>query len=256
MISNNQIKFIKSLQTKKFRNEYGIFIAEGDKISKMILKSDYKVHSLYATNDWLNSNHEIIIDINHEEVSINELGRISSLKTPQEVLVVVKIADQKLNPKDLLNQLTLVFDEIKDPGNLGTVIRIADWFGIKNIICSLDSVDSYNPKVIQATMGSFCNVKIHYYPLDDLFNINKKEMHLPVYGTLLNGENIYHANLKKEGLIVFGNESKGIDQNYYTFINESIKIPSIDCVGSGAESLNIGVSVGIVCSEFMRYNFN
>src|ERR1035438_4296518 len=181
MISIKQMKLITSLQVKKYRNEHNKFLSEGDKIADMILNSNYKIDAVYATNEWL-SNHQPNKSIDYFEVSNKDLEKISGLKTPQNVIVVADIPEDDFNPHSLKNNLSLVFDEIKDPGNFGSIIRVADWFGIKNIICSPDSVDLYNPKVIQATMGSFCNVDVHYHPLKDLFEINKHELHLPVFG--------------------------------------------------------------------------
>jgi len=251
MISNKQVKLITSLQSKKFRNEHNKFLAEGEKIADMILKSSYKIDAVYATHEWL-SNHKINNSIQYFEVSEKELEKISGLKTPQQVIVVADIPELEFNPHQLKNNLTLVFDEIKDPGNFGSIIRVADWFGIKNIICSPDSVELYNPKVIQSTMGSFCNVNVHYYPLKDLFEINKHELHLPVFGTMLDGENIHQTKLDISGLIVFGNESKGINPDYLPYLTQKIKIPAYNKDSKKAESLNIAIATGIVCSEFRR----
>jgi TrmH family RNA methyltransferase len=251
MISNKQVKLITSLQVKKYRNEHNKFLAEGDKIATMILNSDYKIDAVYATNEWL-SNHKPKNNIQYFEVSEKELEKISGLKTPQQVIVVADIPNPEFNPHSLKNNLSLVFDEIKDPGNFGSIIRVADWFGIKNIICSQDSVELYNPKVIQATMGSFCNVNVHYYPLIDLFEINKHELHLPVFGTMLDGKNIHKTKLDNSALIVFGNESKGINPDYVPYLTQKIKIPTYNKDSQSAESLNIAIATGIVCAEFRR----
>jgi TrmH family RNA methyltransferase len=250
MITKKQIQFLTSLQIKKYRNEHGFFIAEGEKIAEYLLSSSYKIESIYATSEWFKA-HEYKYDssVNLYEIKANEFERISGLKTPQEVLIVVAIPINQLELNSLKKGLTLIFDEIKDPGNLGTIIRIADWFGIKNVICSPDSVDVYNPKVIQATMGSFCNVKVSYMLLEELFLWNK---FLPVYGTTLIGENIYDCDLKKDALIIFGNESRGINHLLNKFISHEIKILSFNDNLLKAESLNISIATGIVCSEFRR----
>ncbi len=250
MITKNQIQLLTSLQIKKFRNEHGLFIAEGEKISALLLNSSYKIHSLYATKEWLTGN-KISNDLSTKifETSNHELQKISGLSSPQEVIIVAEIPNHSLQFNDLNSALTLVFDEIKDPGNLGTIIRIADWFGIRHIICSPDSVDVFNPKVIQATMGSFCHVEVHYLPLEELFSWNH---HLPVYGTAMDGKNLYECDLEPNGLIVFGNESRGIKQKYKSQIDQKIKIPSFNNNPSKAESLNISIAAGIVCSEFRR----
>jgi len=251
MISNKQVKLITSLQVKKYRHEHNKFLAEGEKIAEILLNSSYKIDTVYATNEWLSKN-KIPNSIQYLEVTEKELVRISGLKTPQNIIVVADIPEIEFNPHLLKNSLALLFDEIKDPGNFGSIIRVADWFGIKSIICSSDSVDLYNPKVIQATMGSFCNVNVHYYPLKDLFEINKHELHLPVYGTILDGENIHQTKLENSALILFGNESKGIDSVYEQYITKKIKIPSIVNGNQTADSLNIAIATGIVCAEFRR----
>jgi TrmH family RNA methyltransferase len=251
MISNKQVKLITSLQVKKYRHEYNKFLAEGEKIADVILKSSYKIDAVYATKEWL-SNHKPKNNIQYIEVSEKELEKLSGLKTPQNVIVVADIPELEFYAHSLKNNLSLVFDEIKDPGNFGSIIRIADWFGIKNIICSPDSVELYNPKVIQATMGSFCNVNVHYYPLKDLFEMNKHELHLPVFGTMLDGENIHQTKLNNAALILFGNESKGIKPDYLPYLTQKIKIPTYNKDSQKAESLNIAIATGIVCAEFRR----
>ena len=250
MLSKKQIQLLTSLQVKKYRNEFGLFIAEGNKIADLLLNSEYTIHSIYATKEWFKTS-KVPNDsnIHHYETTKKELAIISGLTTPQEVIIVAIIPEDNIDLNDLKKGLTLVFDEIKDPGNLGTIIRIADWFGIKNIICSPESVDVYNPKVIQATMGSFCNVKVSYMPLEELFPWNKS---LPVYGTTLEGETIYEADLKKDALIVFGNESKGIKTSWRKYLTKEIMIPSYNNNPSRAESLNISIAAGIICSEFLR----
>jgi TrmH family RNA methyltransferase len=249
MLSKKQVQLLTSLQVKKYRNDHGLFIAEGDKIAEMLLSSDYTIHSIYATKEWFKSlTLHIDSTAHHYEITQKELETISGLMTPQDVIIVAEIPNKNFDLNEIKTGLTLVFDEIKDPGNLGTIIRIADWFGIKNIICSPDSVDVYNPKVIQATMGSFCNVDVSYMPLEELFNRNK----LPVYGTTLDGENIYESDLKKDAFILFGNESRGIKTDYKKLLTHKIKIPSFNTNASKAESLNISVATGIICSEFLR----
>jgi TrmH family RNA methyltransferase len=153
MISNKQVKLITSLQVKKYRNEHNKFLAEGEKIADMLIKSSFKIDGVYASLEWL-SNHKQNNSVQYFEVTVKELEKLSGLKTPQQVIVVADIPELEFNPHSLKNSLSLVFDEVKDPGNFGSIIRVADWFGIKNIICSPDSVELYNPKVIQATMGS------------------------------------------------------------------------------------------------------
>ncbi|MBA3900722.1 MAG: RNA methyltransferase, partial [Bacteroidetes bacterium] len=170
------------------------------------------------------------------------------LSTPNEVLVLVHISKNQLNVIKLKGQLSIVLDEIKDPGNLGTIIRIADWFGIKNIICSENSADLYNPKVIQSTMGSFIRIDVFYEDLKLFFESYKSTVHHTIYGALLEGGDIYRKNLSSEGIILMGNESKGISESLKPFIDEAVSIPSF----GGAESLNVSVATAIICSEFKR----
>jgi TrmH family RNA methyltransferase len=164
---------------------------------------------------------------------------------------LAEIPSSVLNKDDLKNKLSLVLDSVQDPGNLGTIIRIADWFGIENIICSQDSVDVYNPKVVQSTMGAIFRVKTHYMPLEELFSMNE-DLQLPVYGTLLDGDNIYSKDLSQSGLIIMGNESKGINPVYQSFITDKLFIPFYPEGQKRSESLNVGIATAIVCAEFRR----
>ena len=267
-LSKNQIKFICSLHQKKYRDENKLFIAEGEKIVNDLLKSSFIIKSIYATNFFLKSqlttNSSQII-----EVTQDELIRISTLTTPNQALAVAEIPQYEIDEKEIMDSLSLVLDEIQDPGNLGTIIRIADWFGIKNIICSENCVDVFNPKVVQATMGSICRVKIHYTDIKMFLENGKWKMPcLPegrengnsfkIYGALLNGKNIYEEKLSNKGLIILGNESKGLSKDLLPFITHKIKIPSFSnslSKGEGrgeVESLNVAVAAAVICSEFNR----
>ncbi|MFH1319435.1 MAG: RNA methyltransferase [Bacteroidota bacterium] len=271
MLSKNQISFINSLKLKKYRDKHGLFIAEGEKIVIELFSSSFKIHSIYAIKNWIKKISDIpelfgtnknlalpaqggpALGGNFElfEVTEKELKRISSQTTPNEVLCTVKIPAYKLELREIMCSLNLVLDNIQDPGNLGTIIRIADWFGIKNIICSKDCADAYNPKVVQATMGSVARVKVHYIELKDfLLNVSKKT-NLPVYASILDGESIYELQLSNKGLIIMGNESIGISEKILHFITDKISIPSF----GGAESLNVAVATAIVCSEFRRKQY-
>lgn len=246
MLSKNQIKFINALKQKKFREEHHLFIAEGNKIIHELLRSEIKIKQLYTTTNFI-SETNIPLSIECIEVKANEMERISALTTASEVLAVCEMPDHELNIDALKNKLTLVLDGIKDPGNLGTIIRIADWFGISNIICSNDTADIYNPKVVQATMGSISRVKVHYTDLIELFKV--QNLKLKVFGALLEGENIYAKKLPSEGFIVIGNESKGISETLLPYITDKISIPSFS---SETESLNAAIATAIICSEFRR----
>jgi TrmH family RNA methyltransferase len=248
MLTKNQAKFISSLKLKKNRDEHGLFVAEGTKIVSEMLNSGIKVKQLFSSSNFQLTIFNYHIDV--IRIKENELKKISSLSTPNEVLAVCEIPHYKLNLKELGTKLSLVLDTIQDPGNLGTIIRIADWFGIENIICSNETVEVYNPKVIQATMGSIARVKVHY---TDLFKflqeLNAKKPDLKIYGALLDGENMYSKKLSEKGLIVMGNESKGISEMLLPYISDRISIPNY---GSGAESLNVAIATSVICAEFRR----
>ncbi|MEA1973252.1 MAG: RNA methyltransferase [Candidatus Cloacimonadota bacterium] len=250
MLSKNKIKQINSLKIKKYRKQENAFICEGEKIFDSLVKSDFNTKEVFATADFIKNNTSKYQNIQFNEVDENKLSKISSQTSPQNIIAIVEIPTNNIIISDFKTKLTLVLDKLQDPGNLGTIIRIADWFGIKNIICSLDSVDVYNTKVVQATMGSIFNVNIFYQNLEDfLQHITKNK--LPIYGTFLNGENIYTSNLEKNGIIVMGNEANGINTKIEKFITKKITIPEFN-KNKTAESLNVAVSTAIICSEFVR----
>jgi TrmH family RNA methyltransferase len=244
MISKNQIKFIRQLEQKKFRHREGLFVAEGTKVVGDLLKAGYIPHSLYATSEWIAS-HSVA---EATEVTDDELTRLSFQQHPQQVLALFPIPEPAdLSP--LTSHLSLLLDGVQDPGNLGTIIRIADWFGISNIICSEDTVDAYNPKVVQATMGSIARVNIIYTNLLEL--LDGLPADFPVYGTLLDGENIYTQELTPHGLIIMGNEGNGISDAVRQRVNRRLLIPDFHN-GDTADSLNVAIATAITCSEFRR----
>jgi TrmH family RNA methyltransferase len=239
MLSKNEVKYIQSLFQKKTREEEGVFVVEGPKMAEELLASNYTVKKIYATDEWVKP---LLVFSEVVPVSEDELQRISGLQTANQVLVV---AEQKKlqNKPGLKAAITLVLDNIQDPGNLGTIIRIADWFGVKQIVASIDTVELYNPKVIQSTMGSFVRVDVWYDDLTELL----KDADVPVYGALLNGINVFEIGKLNEGLIVIGNESKGISEEVKKLITEPITIPKF----GGAESLNAAVATGIILSHIV-----
>ena len=244
MISKNQIKFIRQLEQKKFRHREGLFVAEGTKVVGDLLKAGYIPHSLYATPDWIAS-HSVA---DATEVTDDELTRLSFQQHPQQARALFPIPEPAdLSP--LTSHLSLLLDGVQDPGNLGTIIRIADWFGISNIICSEDTVDAYNPKVVQATMGSIARVNIIYTNLLEL--LDGLPADFPVYGTLLDGENIYTQELTPHGLIIMGNEGNGISDAVRQRVNRRLLIPDFHN-GDTADSLNVAIATAITCSEFRR----
>lgn len=257
MLSKSHIKYIHSLRIKKFRVEQNSFVAEGSKTFLELLKSTFNIQSVYATADFIQNfssrSQEGFFKLDKSkfvEVEENELKKISNLTTPNEVLVIAEIPKYEFSSEQILNQLNLVLDDISDPGNLGTIIRIADWFGIKNIICSPNTVDLYSPKVVQATMGSITRVQVHYTDLGELFK--GLQNNIPIYGALLEGENIYKKKLVDKGLILIGNESRGISEQLLPYITDKITIPWFSSDNVKVESLNAAIACAIICSELRR----
>ena len=253
MISKNKAKFIISLQKKKLRDKEGLFVIEGDKLVKEFLKAKITIKTLLAKPEFLNTLSvdmtKSVIDI--VDVSYDELKNISTLKTPHSAIAVVPVFESSFDSSKILDELCVVLDCIQDPGNMGTIIRAAAWFGIKNIVCSLDCVDVYNPKVIQASMGAILHVNVYYSNLKSLV-IQANEKKIPVFGTMLEGESIYNNKLDQKGIILLGNESIGISEELIPFITEKIKIPGATSAKPGIESLNVSMAASVVFSEFFR----
>lgn len=252
MISKSQIKLIKSLQLNKFRKQEQKFVVEGPKVVDELLKSDFRIESVFATESWIGENKSTIHgEVDLVEIRSKELARVSGLKTPNQVLAIAKLPSNPGINKSIFSKLVIMLDEIKDPGNLGTIIRTADWFGIQHLICSEDSVDAFNSKVVQASMGSVFRMKIYYEELKAvLASIDSKTQ---VYGALLKGENIYKIEKENSGIILIGNESRGISDELIPLITKKVSIPSFIHQGKGsAESLNASIATAIFCSEFRR----
>lgn len=242
MLSKAQISLINSLQQKKFRTAHRLFIVEGIKSIQEFVNSSYSVQSIFCTDEAGAKLGKLPQKIKLETITEVELHKISVLKNPQGALALVNLPeDKKLKDNELSGKFSLVLDDVQDPGNLGTIIRTAEWFGIENIICSLGTVDVYNPKVVQATMGSLTRLKVTYSNIEELISTTK----IPTYGALLNGESIYETDFKSEGLIILGNEGKGIRQSIISLLDKAVTIPRI----GKAESLNVAVAATIFCSE-------
>ncbi len=240
MVTKNQIKLIKSLSQKKFRNKHGLFVVEGIKGVREFLNSSFELQYLFSTGDNFEISKEKVI-----KVSDAELKKISFLTTPQIALAVFYIpVIREVN----FSGLNLVLDGIRDPGNLGTIIRLCDWFGIQNIICSQDTVDCYNPKVVQASMGSLSRINICYKELSDFF---AKSGDIPVYGAMLEGENVYSQKLPETALLVMGNEANGISSELSALLDHKLNIPQYG-KGKDTESLNVATATAILLSEFRR----
>jgi TrmH family RNA methyltransferase len=235
MLTKNELKYIQSLYHKKHRDEEQLFVAEGPKLAEELINSEFVIKHIYALDTWIQKNPAIKVPLT--EISEIELGRITNLQTPNEVVVIAEQAKTFGEP-ELPGHLTIMLDGIQDPGNMGTIIRIADWFGINQIICSNDCVEMYNPKVVQSTMGSILRVKCWYKDFESLEFKNST----PVFGALLNGKNIYAVGKVKEGVLVIGNESKGIREPMLSKITHPVTIPKL----GGAESLNAAVATGII----------
>jgi TrmH family RNA methyltransferase len=253
MLSKNKSRFIVSLQKKKIREEYRLYVIEGDKIVREFISAGMPVKSLIAKPEFISSfsKESLHSVLETESVSYEELKQISSLTTPHNALAVVSMTDDEISQTKMLKELCVALDCIQDPGNLGTIIRAAAWFGIKNIICSEDCVDVYNPKVIQASMGAIIHVRVIYVSLAEFLTAaNKKE--LPVYGTMLEGDSVYSQTLSNKGIILLGNESKGISVDLIPFINQKLLIPRFAEPSPGIDSLNVGMAASVVFSEFAR----
>jgi TrmH family RNA methyltransferase len=241
-ISKTQIKFVRSLHQKKFRQMYGKFLVEGDKAVLELLHSAFSIDAVYALPDWIaahpHQRHEI------QSVSESELLQLSTHDTPHQVIAVADIPPREISVK-LTDGLYIACDQLNDPGNAGTIIRIADWFGISAVIFSDHSVDVYNPKVVSAAKGSLFRVPVIITDLKTLFTNNAA---IPVLGAAMDGESIYEAAFPADGILLIGNEANGISDDLYTFISRKVSIPSF----GHAESLNAGVATGIILSEWKR----
>lgn len=244
MISKQRVKFVKSLKLKKYRKKAALFLVEGARNVIELLSSDYEIQNLFVTEKFLNEfPHHLTFKFDYEICSEKELVDLGTFQTNEYALAVAKM---KSNPFNISNDdLILALDDVSDPGNLGTIIRIADWFGLKTIIAGMDSADFYNPKVINASMGSFTRVNVHSMDLEDFFRSNTKHK---LYGAGLNGADVHHVKLDKPAILLMGNESKGISDRLSTYLDKRITIPKI----GGAESLNVAVSTAIICDNFFR----
>ena len=242
MVSKNQIKLITSLQLKKFRNQHQLFIAEGVKVIQELLQSNFVLEHLYVTDtifDNVSIAQKTIIDE-------RELKKISALNTPSSCLAIFKIPPQS---KMHENGLLVALDSIRDPGNLGTIIRLCDWFGVKDLVCSEETVDAYNPKVVQASMGSIARVNVNYLDLNNFISSTT----LPIFGTFMDGKSIYTQQLPSEGILVFGNEANGISPVLEKNIKNRIAIPRFGNIQK-TESLNVATAAAIFLSEFRINN--
>jgi len=254
MLTKTEIKWIRSLSQKKFREKEGCFIVEGPRlVNELLASGDFLIRRIYCTSGWnppVQSRNLPISMIDEESLS-----RISGLESPNKVIAVVELP---VGSKGLLSVpppgegVYLLLDQIQDPGNLGTIIRIADWFGISGVFCSLNTVELFNPKVIQSTMGSIFRVPVIYTSLADLLVKNATGSRRPVYATTLSGDDVFKAELSSSAFMIMGNEGRGIDPLLMPFVSKELFIPGKSVNSTGAESLNVAVATGIICAELTR----
>ncbi|MDR1171514.1 MAG: RNA methyltransferase [Bacteroidales bacterium] len=250
-LGKSLVKLIRSLEQKKYRTQHGLFVVEGDKTVREILESPLTVEYLLAKPAWLEQ--QPAVKTNHIiEVSDKELSQVSFLKTPNQAMALVRIPQYPLDMAELTAGLSLYLDQVQDPGNLGTIIRLADWFGIRHVLCGEGCADPFSPKTVQSTMGALIRVKT--YPANVAFfdRLKASIPDFPVYGTFLNGKNIYETPLLSKAMIVMGNESKGIGDEAAQYVNRRLLIPSYPSGAPTSESLNVATAAAIVCAEFRR----
>lgn len=255
MLTKGIIRRIRSLEYKKHRDALNCFVAEGPKLAEAMLDSGLRCLGIYALAGWiadqpsyrLNKSDEIV------EITQEELSRISGLKTPNQVLLIMQKPDPLPTPEPTEGELILALEDIQDPGNLGTILRLASWFGIRQVICSPDSADVFSPKTIQSTMGAILSVQVHktdLYPY--LLNIHEKKPRIPIYGASLDGEDLYLNPPLPFGILIMGNESRGISRKIQRFIDHKLLIPCYSEQNKGLESLNVSIATAIICAEFKR----
>ncbi|MBP2834084.1 RNA methyltransferase [Aquimarina sp. U1-2] len=242
MVSKNQKKLIKSLYQKKYRKQHGLFVAEGKKVINELLSAGLLLHQLYTINEDV---FKVTEDVMHT-ITLDELKKISFLTTPQTALAVFRIPE----PKEIdTSGLVIALDDVRDPGNLGTIIRLCDWFGVPDLVCSTQTVDCYNPKVIQATMGSITRVNITYLDLAEFLSLQK--LNTQLFGTFMQGDSLYSKIVPEQAVIVMGNEANGIRKEIEALLTDMITIPQFG-THKETESLNVATATAVVLSEFRR----
>ncbi|MDR1259502.1 MAG: RNA methyltransferase [Tannerellaceae bacterium] len=249
MLSKNKIRYVRSLESKKFRNAHNAFLAEGNKLVSDVLGA-FECEWMLAKPSWMATQGdipagELLVD------EYDEISKVSLLSTPQDVIAVFRRPAYDLSHADASASLVLALDGVQDPGNLGTIVRLADWFGIEHVVCSPDTADVFAPKAIQATMGAIARVQVHYTPLESFLKA-ASENSVPVYGTFMSGESLYGHALSEAGVIVMGNEGGGIRPEAEQFISHRLHIPAFAPGRATSESLNVAIATAIVCSEFRR----
>lgn len=253
MLSSSNIKLINSLGYKKYRERHGLFIIEGDRLVRELLESGKTVMKLFALPSWLKETDASLLELAREVIKVNEreLQKVSHLSTARAALALVRTEHHSPDIDSLSGNLSIALDNIQDPGNLGTIMRIAAWFGIENIICSTGSTDVYNPKTVQASMGALLHVRVSYADLAPVLS-GLSEKGTPVYAATLDGQAVYDAAKSTKGMLLFGNEARGISGKLLPFVSHKISIPPAGKSGAGIDSLNVAMSAAIICNEFRR----
>lgn len=254
LISKNKIKYLRSLASKKFRDKHNAFIIEGEKIILEALSQfPEQIQEVYARDIWLGDHSQkITAHIEASAVSEEEMKKISSWKTPQPVLAVC-MKELRRKPSQRPQSLSILLDDIQDPGNLGTIIRLADWFGIQEVFCSPNTADCYNPKAIQASMGAIFRVNVTYQDLEEhIAETKKANPEVSIYASSLDGEDLYSTELKLPAFIIMGNESKGIASKIQSISDNKLRIPDFSPSKHKTESLNVAIATSIICSEFRK----
>lgn len=251
MLSKQITKIIQNLEKKKFREKYNLFKIEGEKLVAELLRSPLAVHAIIAYPEWIQANGHLLGKTQVLETDEKGMKAISNFQSLPHVMALAEIPNHPYHPDEVAGTLSLVLNGIQDPGNLGTILRIADWFGVSHLLCDRDCASIYNPKCVQASMGAIFRVHAYYLDLPETIR-QLKAKGMPVFGTFLDGENIYTSPLPSQGLIIMGNEGKGIAEDIGQLADFRLTIPNFTPTGASSESLNVGVATGIILSEFKR----
>lgn len=244
LLTKSQIQHVKSLRSKKFRQKYNQFIVEGEKAVTEVLQTHFRVSDVFGIEEWESNNIQLLEGVNFTRVNAKELGRLSGFEQPNKVVAVVEIPQYSFSPNILKQPLTIALDFLQDPGNMGTIIRTADWYGVQHILCSKNCVDVYSPKVINATMGSFARVQVHYVELEEVLQPVANRL----YACVMEGQSIYELGVVEQPIMLIGNEGKGISDSLLQLAQNKISIPR----RGEAESLNAAVATGIICDALVR----
>ncbi len=253
MLSKSRMRLVRSLQQDKTRAQLRLYVVEGDKMVRDYLAARHPIEQLYVVDEWWEARPESGWPNVGEVTCVSraELEKLSALATPQNAIAVVPQPTEELDPSRLLEGVSLGLEAVRDPGNLGSLLRVAAWFGVSCVVCSPDCVDPYNPRVVQATMGALLHVGVHRAALPATLRAAAAR-ELPVYGAVLDGESIYETELGGRGIILFGNEARGLSEEVLSFVARKITIPPWTAPAPGKDSLNVAVAAAVVCSEFRR----